>query len=649
MSDKTSQGTEDVQPNLKDVEDQISFEDITEHPEILESLSKNNFTNPTPVQAAAIPAALKGKDLIIQAQTGSGKTLAFAIPLIQRLMEKKPPTDKTFVMVLSPTRELAEQISNVVSILHPEVKPVCVIGGVDIKKQINALNKDRRFVVGTPGRVLDLMRQKELSLRQCEFFALDEADEMLSMGFLEDVRAILTRLPDKRQGIFVSATITPRVDMLANSFLNKPEKVILEVSEDLKPKIDHIFSEVGSDLMAKPRALCDIIETRRPSSAIIFCNTKSDTALVEALLRRRGFDARRLNSDLTQSQRQKVMKKIKEGELQFLIATDIAARGIDIEEMELVINYTIHDQPETYVHRTGRTGRAGRQGSAISLIGPRDFGSFHFIKKVLDLDFIKAELPTDDEVADARLTHLYEILRTSGIEHKLRDKIVAGKLLKELGSIEEPAEDLLETAARLCRYAIEHFVKIEAKSLEEELEADKPEEKSSDKRRSKDNDSKGRGKDRSDKNSRELKAVAEQGSEKNERPERNKPEEVRVYVGQGLNQGMNAKKFTELATSLAGLKNADIKSASFRDFYGFIDIEKDNSEKLIDKLNGADFEDTKLTVEYACSLSINKPRRNNRNSSSNKDRKGNKSRSRKQGGSRSHSRNNSPNRSRSKS
>ena len=318
----------------KDGEDQVSFENlfqnVTEHTEILESLKQNGFKNPTPVQAAGIPPALKGKDLIIQAQTGSGKTLAFAVPLLQRLVEQAPPTDKTLVLVLTPTRELADQVAEVVSLLHSEVKPVCVIGGVDIKKQINALKKDRRFIVGTPGRVLDLIRQKELSLKECELFALDEADEMLSMGFLEDVRTILTRLPNNRQGIFVSATITPRVDMLANSFLSKPEKVILEVDDDLKPEIDHIFYELGSDLMAKPAALSDIIETRRPSSAIIFCNTKSDTALVEALLRRRGFDARRLNSDLTQVQRQRVMRKIKDGELQFLIATDIAARGIDL-------------------------------------------------------------------------------------------------------------------------------------------------------------------------------------------------------------------------------------------------------------------------------------------------------------------------------
>ena len=524
--------------------------------------------------------------------------MAFSIPLLASIHKENPSNTQTHALVLTPTRELAEQVQEVVNTLHPDINPVCIIGGVDMDKQVKRLAKDARVVVGTPGRVLDLIKQKELNLKKCRFFALDEADEMLSMGFLEDVRAILSRLPNKRQGLFVSATITPRVDMLANSFLSKPEQILLESDDDLRPEIDHLYFEVGSDLMSKPSALSDIIETRRPTSAIIFCNTKSDTQLVEALLRRRGFDARRLNSDLSQGQRQRVMRKIKDKELQFLIATDIAARGIDIDEIELVVNYAIHEQPETYVHRTGRTGRAGKKGTAISLIGARDFGSFHFIKKVLnDIEFKKEEAPTENEVADARLAHLYEILRTSEIETSARDELVAEKLLKESGFTGEINDDLKVNVAKLCKFAVEHHVMLEAKSLEEELEQETE---------PKESKKKSRDKKKRDRDSRQER---DDSDEEESEPKRSYKEDVRVYVGAGVEQKLTAKKFIKLVEENCELEAEVIKATSFRDNYGFVDLEKSDAEILIEKLNGFEFEGSNIPVELACSLKPNKPRR----------------------------------------
>lgn len=466
IDEQTAEITEE--PELPE---DCSFSDLTDDQQILSAIAGFGFTRPTPVQRRAVPAALRGIDLIVQAQTGSGKTLAFAIPLLHALKSSGRMNEKnsTFALVVVPTRELAVQVTEVVKSFS-EVKPVCVIGGVDMNQQIRDLKDDGRVVVGTPGRLLDLIKQKILKLHQCRFFALDEVDEMLSIGFIEDVRSILSRLPDRRQGMFVSATITPRVEMLANSFLDRPKSILVEKAGTGPAPIEHLYCEIGGDLMAKPAALCDLIETMRPQSAIIFCNTKSDTQLVEALLRRRGFDARRINSDLTQAQRLRVMKKIRNRELQFLVATDIAARGLDIEQIDLVINYAIHEQPETYVHRTGRTGRAGRRGKAISLVGPRDFGSFHFLTKVVDLKFTKISVPSDAEVADARITHLYEMIRQKEIEIKERDVLVARQLLREMGGYSESPEELETILAKLCRYTVEHFISSEAKSLEEELE-----------------------------------------------------------------------------------------------------------------------------------------------------------------------------------
>ncbi len=450
----------------------ISFEQLIPDAHLLEKVKSLGFTSPTEVQIRSIPPALERQDLIVQARTGSGKTLAYVVPLMRHLLAAmaKKEINTTFGLVVAPTRELAQQVTEVILSLTPEIPPATLIGGVDISSQISQLKRDPRIVVGTPGRILDLLRQKVLRLNNCRYFVLDEADEMLSMGFLEDVRAVLSHLPDHRQGIFVSATITSRVEMLAHSFLSKPKRSIVDDYGSDLPDIKHCVCEVGGDLMAKPAALCDLIEVIRPRSAIIFCNTKSDTQLVEALLRRRGFDARRINSDLSQAQRERVMKKIRNDELQILVATDIAARGLDIEQIELVVNYSIHEQPEVYIHRTGRTGRAGRSGKAICLVGPRDFGSFHFLSKVVEFTFEKLPLPTDGEVAEARLAHLYEIVRQNEIDLTPREVLASEKLLHELGGITEPTEELVTMIAKLSKYTVEHLVSHEAKSLDEELD-----------------------------------------------------------------------------------------------------------------------------------------------------------------------------------
>lgn len=459
-----------------------TFSELLAGNPLLAAVERLGFTTPTPVQQLTLPSALEKRDLIIQAQTGSGKTLAFMLPLLSALRQLETETrlNFTFGLIIAPTRELALQIADVARSLEPDCEPVVLIGGVDMNSQHKALERNPRLVIGTPGRILDQLRQRTLRLNRCQFFVLDEADEMLSMGFLQDVRAILSRLPDGRQGMFVSATITGRVEMLANSFLEKPEVIVVSKPEVDLPPIEHFYCEVGGDLMAKPAALCDLIETFRPSSTIVFCNTKSDTQLVEARLRRRGFEARRINSDLSQKQRDRVMAQIRKGDLPILVATDIAARGLDMDQIELVVNYAIHDQPETYVHRTGRTGRAGRTGKAISLIGPRDFGAFHFLTKVLPAQFKKLTIPSEDDIADARLAHVYELLRKSRLEVKDRDLSVARKFLAEMGGVDSPSEEFEQFTAKLCLYLVEHSLLDQAKSLDEELDSAPPEERTPD-------------------------------------------------------------------------------------------------------------------------------------------------------------------------
>ncbi len=372
-----------------------SFSTLISDATLVQSLHQNGIVTPTPVQAFAIPRALAGKDLIVQAQTGSGKTLAFMLPILLDL-KKDPQNISTTALVIAPTRELALQICNVVNQISPEVKPACIIGGDSIDKQLKSLRADKRVVVGTPGRLLDLINQRELLLRRCKQFVLDEADEMLSMGFLEDVQAILGRLPSKRQGMFFSATLSPRVGMLAQTFLRQPETIEIERNEENTPDIKHLFCRVSGGVADKAKSLCNVLEQTNASSAIIFCNTKSDTELVEVFMRRRGFNAQRINSDLSQKERVKVLNGLRDGSLRYLIATDVAARGIDISHLELVVNYSIHNDSEAYVHRTGRTGRAGRSGVAISLVAPQDNGAFYGIQRTLGIPFEEIPCPSLD-------------------------------------------------------------------------------------------------------------------------------------------------------------------------------------------------------------------------------------------------------------
>jgi ATP-dependent RNA helicase DeaD len=432
-----------------------TFKDLITHPGVLAAVEALKFSAPTPVQAAVIPEALVGKDLIVQAKTGSGKTLAFVLPLLLHL-EKAAKERGTIGLIVTPTRELASQICQVICSVTKDITPACIIGGESMREQEHALSNDNRIVVGTPGRIQDFLRQRLILLRTCQYFVLDEADEMLSMGFLEEVRSILSRLPDKRQGLFVSATITPRVEMLANSFLNRPERVVISSEGEEHSLIEHLFLNVTGELTAKANMLADLIESQRPRSAVIFCNTKSDTELVEVFLRRRGFDARRINSDLTQRERTLIMSQIRSGELKILIATDIAARGIDIESIDLVVNYSISAESEVYIHRTGRTGRAGRFGRAVALVGPQDFAAFQSLKRFVQFEIKPMQPPSEDDIVAARVSHFHEIVRQTTMEMQPKELLIARKLINDVGGLTEPPEEFVSFVSKMYRLVLEH-------------------------------------------------------------------------------------------------------------------------------------------------------------------------------------------------
>lgn len=473
------------------------FSDLLSNSDLLAALDRQGFAEATVVQTMTLPPAIAGKDLVVQASTGSGKTLAFGLPLMSRMVEAAATEeiDFTYALVVTPTRELAVQIAEVLAGLIEGVEPVLLIGGMPYSKQKNGMKNDPRIVVGTPGRIIDFINQEFLRLDKVDYFVLDEADEMFSMGFFEDVERLIRGIPEGAQGLFVSATISPRVIMLAKKYLQDPEYVEASQHEEKPPEIEHLFMTIGSEVADKPLALCNLIETARPQSAIVFCNTRSETELVESFMRRRGFDARRINSDLNQNQRNKIMERIRSGDLRFLIATDIAARGIDIAQIELVVNYTIPEATENYVHRTGRTGRAGRKGRAVTLVSPHDFMAFQAVKKEVAVDLQEIPTPTDEQVAHARVAHLKDSLTMELSRISDTDRAVARHLFSELGGDLVGNSELEAFIAMLSRFAVEHLVQRDAVALEDELGSENRTESRSSRRDDSGGNKRGRGGD----------------------------------------------------------------------------------------------------------------------------------------------------------
>ena len=373
----------------------MGFDDLALSPPLRRALAERGYPHPTPVQAQAFDPVMQGKDLIVRCKTGTGKTAAFGMPLL----EKMDPEDKAVrALVLCPTRELAMQVAAELSDLgkYKGIRVAAIYGGASMKEQEDALEAGSPIVVGTPGRVYDHIRRKNLKLDGCRHAVLDEADEMLNQGFYEEVTRILDQLPKDRQVLLFSATVPPDIQNLIRQYTTAPETLLLSGDVFTVDHIHHVRYDVSDDY-PKPRNLIYMLEMEEPDNAIIFCNTRDDTALVTAVLNRNGFDAELLNGDLPQKERERVMAKVKRGEVAFMVATDIAARGIDISDLGHVINYSLPEDPAVYLHRVGRTGRIGKKGTALNLVSGRELGTLTTLEKKYGIVFEKRQMPTPDE------------------------------------------------------------------------------------------------------------------------------------------------------------------------------------------------------------------------------------------------------------
>jgi ATP-dependent RNA helicase DeaD len=373
----------------------ISFDDMKLSDSLRRAVKDRGYEHPTPVQARAFAPVVAGKDLIVRSKTGTGKTAAFALPLLERVAEGER---RVRALVLCPTRELAIQVANEISDLgkYKDVKVTAIYGGASMKTQEDALDYGSAFIVGTPGRIIDHIRRGNLKLQECEHVVLDEADEMLNQGFYEDVTRILDFLPKSRQVLLFSATVPTDIQNLIARYTTNAETLLLSGDVFTVEHIQHVRYDVSDDY-PKPRNLIYILEMEEPVNAIVFCNTRDDTELVTAVLNRNGFDTELLNGDLPQKERERVMAKVKRGEVSFMVATDIAARGIDISDLGHVINYSLPEDPAVYLHRVGRTGRIGKKGVAINLVSGRELTTFTTLEKKFNITFEKRAMPLPEE------------------------------------------------------------------------------------------------------------------------------------------------------------------------------------------------------------------------------------------------------------
>lgn len=411
-------------------EENLKFEELNVDEKILKAIGDMGFEEASPIQAKAIPVVLEGKDIVGQAQTGTGKTAAYGIPMLQSI---DPKLKCVQAVVLCPTRELAIQVADEIRKLAKymsSIKVLPVYGGQEIVRQIKSLKTGVQIVVGTPGRVMDHMRRKTVKFDKVKMVILDEADEMLDMGFREDMETILTQMPDERQTVMFSATMPKAIMDIARTFQNDAEVIKVVRKELTVENIEQYYFEVRSK--NKDEILSRLIDIYNPKLSVVFCNTKKQVDDLISELKGRGYFADGIHGDMKQAQRDRVMNDFRKGKTEILIATDVAARGIDVDDVDIVFNYDLPQDEEYYVHRIGRTGRAGRAGLAFSFVTGKEIYKLKDIERYCKTKIMARQIPSLDDVKSTRIDNLFE---------QVRKTLEAGGLADMCAIVEEKIND----------------------------------------------------------------------------------------------------------------------------------------------------------------------------------------------------------------
>lgn len=567
--------------------DSLTFSDLGLSDSILKSVKDVGYEEPTPIQAITIPAMLRGGDIIAQAQTGSGKTAAFGLPIIDTVDGRDRSVQ---ALILTPTRELAIQVAEALHKYgkHKGIETLPIYGGQPYERQFRGLQRGPQIVVGTPGRVMDHMRRGTLSLDSLEFFVLDEADEMLDMGFIEDIDWILEHVPDNKRSALFSATMPPRIVELAKTHMNNPERLTVQGKQMTVPATSQTYYEIPRS--RKTDALTRILDAEAPQLAMIFARTKLGVdELGEALLAR-GFAAETLHGDLSQAQRDRVMRRFRSGQADILVATDVAARGIDVDDVTHVINYDVPESAETYVHRIGRTGRAGKRGEAVTLVTPKETRWLRQIERIIKAKIEPRRLPTLADVAERRRDAMkLEVLEA------LKDESAFQTYVAAIDDLSEDHEATDIAAAVLKLYADQTGRGLANEATEDDLAA--LTQAAVNRQERFDRDRREGGRDRDGGFQRDDRREGGRDGGRYERGQ--EPGMTRLFLNIGRNFNVRPQDIVGAIANEAGIPGRSIGAIDILDTYSFVDIPSQYVDQVIDAVTSSGIKGRNVNAERA--------------------------------------------------
>jgi len=536
----------------------ITFNDFGIQETILKSIKELGFETPTPVQEQAIPHLLQEteEDLLAFAQTGTGKTAAFGIPVIEQIDVENKNVQS---IILAPTRELCMQIAKDLSNYSKYLKGlniVAVYGGASIETQIKALKNGAQIVVGTPGRTVDLIHRKKLKLSGVKWLILDEADEMLNMGFKDELDKILAQTPEEKQTLLFSATMPKEVLRIAKTYMHNPKEIKIGHTNSGAENVEHKYYLVSA--ANKYEALKRIADITPDIYGIVFCRTRRDAKEVASKLIKDGYNADALHGDLSQSQRDNVMDRFRAGNLQILVATDVAARGLDVDSLTHVINYSLPDDPEVYIHRSGRTGRAGKSGLSISIIHSREISKIKALEKMTKKSFVKTKVPGGEEIVHARLFNVIDKIKNTEVDEE-RIKPFLDKILPKFDDVSKD-----ELIKKLVSVEFTRFINYYSNSKDINLKE-------------------GRREDSRDKKDRKRSNTAFS----------------RFYINLGTKQGLNASTLIGLINEKTDSNNIEIGKIDLMKGFSFFEADKKSEKAILKKLNNSKFKSQRIVIELA--------------------------------------------------
>lgn len=527
----------------------LRFEDMNLSPEICQAVLDMGFEEATPIQSQAISVVMEGRDVIGQSQTGTGKTAAFGIPCLERI---DPEDRRLQALILCPTRELAIQVSEEFRKLlkyRDNIRVLPIYGGQPIDRQILALKKGAQVVIGTPGRVMDHMRRRTLKTDSVQMMILDEADEMLDMGFREDIETILVKIPREHQTLLFSATLSPEILDITKRFQQDPVFIKIVRKELTVPNIEQYYFDVKEK--RKLDALTHLIDMYNPNLAMVFCNTKKRVDDLTELLQGRGYFAEGLHGDLKQAQRDKVMQKFRNGTIEILVATDVAARGIDVDDIDIVVNYDIPQDEEYYVHRIGRTGRAGKAGKAFTFCVGKEIYKLRDIMRFTKTKILQQKLPTLSDVEEMKTTLFLE---------KVKETITEGHLTKYIHLVDRLMEEdftSIDVAAALLKLQLANI------------------------------------------NSDDIDAIDDINFNGTEAYGGSGEKMVRLFLNAGKKNKIRTKDIVGAIANEAGVPGKALGAIDLFDTYSFVDVPREFVQDVLYGMKNAKIKNKKVRVEIA--------------------------------------------------